>query len=256
MHSVVFKYRPIHWFPYRRKIKTTHPDSWEDLTPLQFEGVVDFLNNENKKDRDFILLANLLLSLNSPLTSFPPEIFELQKFLQSDKPFSCWIIKAIETESLFLQGPSDDFRNVTIGQFAFADTYFIQYIRDKKPEQLNKLITSLYYLVEWDPDGFLGLENKISLISEKTKTAILFNYMIMRMWIMQKYPYVFPKPPKDNDNKESKKETLKPHSTWREFIRNLINGDYVNEDKILKTLMHTVLYDYNANIKKQINKKK
>lgn len=255
MHNVIFKYRPIFWFPWQKEIKTTHPEKWEELTPLQFEGVVNFINNQRKTENDFVLLANLLLSLQVPLSSFPAEIYDMQKFLNDEKLFSCWIIKTIEIEHIFLAGPQNDFKNVTIGQFAFADTFFIRYIRDKKEELLDKLIASLYFSGGiFNPDIIEPRAESLTGLHEKTKTAILFNYMIIRRWIMKRYPFIFPEPPKDEEEKTNKEP--KPHSTWREFVRSLVNGDYVNEDKILNTLMHTVLYDYNENIRKQKTKKK
>lgn len=254
MHQVVFKYRPVQWLPYQKEIKTTHPERWEELNQHQFEEVVEYLNTEEKTETAVVSLANALLSLESPMLNFPPEIMMLPTFLNEDKYFSCWIIKSLKG----LTGPKDQFKNVSIGQFAFADTFFIQYMRDASTSVLDKLIGTLYINEKFNPDRIELHTNEMATLPDETKAAILFNYSVMRMWIMEKYPYIFPKPAEETSDQEpgTSNQEKKPHSSWREFIRNLVNGDYVNEEKILDTLMHTVLYDHNQSIKQQKNKKK
>jgi hypothetical protein len=255
MHDIIFKYQPYGKLLFKKKVKTSHPENWGELTRLQFEDVVEFISKPKKTDSDFTLLTNSLLSLKDPLTDFPLEIYELQKFLSEKPDFDCWIIKDLEINGDTLNSPDDRFRNITIAQFAFADTFCIQFLRDKKEETLDKMIVSLYHPGKsFNPDEIEERAIAISKLSPRTKAAILFNYQVIRNWIRDKYPYVFPKPTEKEEKQGSK--SLKPHSNWRDFLRSLVNGDYVNEDKILNTLMHTILYDMNKNIEEQKKKKK
>ena len=251
MHDVIFKYRPITWFPYQKEIKTTHPESWDELMPDQFESIVAFLNSFPTK-ASHVLLTNSLLSLKNPLYDFPDEIFNLKNFIKIDEPFSTVLIKTICPGKNNLYGPSNQFRNVSIGEFAFGETYYLKFMNDKNEKLLYKMI-AVYYRrksEEFNPDI---IDTRGSLISElpaRTKNAILFNYQVVRRWIQKLYPYIFP------ETSENEIQIKRESSTWRDFVRNLVNGDYVNEEKILKTLMHTVLSDINENIRKQKTKKK
>lgn len=253
MHAITLKYCPFPRIPYKKEIQTTHPENWSELTQVQFCKVVDFINNPYHE----LLLTNSLLSLEKPLLDFPSEIHELKSFIKLDEPFKEVLIKSFKTGGLEFFGPDDNYRNVTILEFTFADTFFIKFNRDHKEGDLDKLITTLYRplvsgtgkRIDFDPDHLNDHLPEIGLLDGKLKNAILFNYKVNRLYIQKLYIWLFPAPSDEDNNKV-------PVSPWRDFIRNLINGDYVNEDKILNTLMHTVFSDTNYRIKQQKKKKK
>jgi hypothetical protein len=263
VHDVVLKYRPIPWIPIKKTIRSKHPEAWHELSADQFAGVVEFLNKAYTK-KDQTLLVNSLLSLKNPLDHFPEEVLDLHEFIKIKDPINDWVIKHLEIKGVVYHGPADQFRNVTIGEFAFADSYFINYLKTEKQEYLDKMLACYYRPENPHPDPRRTIrdlrepfnpvytdENRLIFagLDARLKAAIVFNYKNMRIWIQDQYTWVFPKATEE-------KKADKDSGGWREFVRSVVNGDYVHQEQILQTLMHTVLYDMNQNIKHQAKLKK
>jgi hypothetical protein len=262
VHDVKIKYRPIPWIPYNITIPGKHPSSWNELSTLQFITVVDFLSKPFTVENQ-VVLVNSLLNLKSPLQSFPPEILVLHDFVKLTTPLSDWVIKKLIIDKQVFIGPSNQFRNVSIGEFAFADSNFLKFLKTKDESFLFKMIACLYRPENHYPNPNQTVkdlrmkfnpvyvdENSLffSKLDQDTKLALLFNYKNIRTWIQNKYPYVFPK-------EKSERKEGNSSEGWRDFIRSLVAGNYTLQDEILKTLLHTVLYDMNHTIKVQIKSK-
>jgi hypothetical protein len=260
---VEFKYKSISWLPVFKKIKATHPSSWGDLDLFQFAEVVEFLNSpysEQKHDH----LINSLLKLKNPLTGFPEEVVRLHDFIKNDYPLVTWVIKHLAINDQILLGPFDRFKNVTIGEFIFGDSHFLRFVKNNDSEQLCKFLACYYRPVNENPDINSTIEDDrikfnpkhierrailFHSLDERVKNAIVFNYKNMRGWIQDQYTWVFPKG-HESDQKNN------GQSPWRNFASVIIDGDYVNQEKIMETLLHTVLYDMNQKIKSQSKNKR
>lgn len=245
MHQVEIKYG-------KKTIRTGHPEKWTELNESQFCDVVAYVHGK----MDISLLANSLLKLKDPMTGFPPEVFELHKFIA--EPFTEVLIKSIRINDVVLTGPKDQFSDVEIGQFAFGDTHYIKFLRNHDEQNLNKMIASFYLQGTYDQEQTNDMADMVSNISDKTRMAILFNYQVIRKWIFDKYGWLFPQPPDppEADRPPKGGKSNEPRSYWRKFVTTLINGDYVNQEKILMAKMHTVFFDMNERIKEQKKRKR
>lgn len=236
----------------KKKVKTRHAENWPELNESQFCDVVAYMHGKI----DSSLLVNSLLRLKDPLINFPPEVIGLHDFIKD--PFIEVLIKSIRINDMVLTGPQDQFRNVEIGQFAFGDTHYIKFLRNHDENELNKMIATFYLDKAYNQEETNDLADLISNVPARTKLAILFNYQIIRKWIFDRYGWLFPAAGEDTlrPSDTSLKGGKEPRSYWRKFMTSLINGDYVNQEKILKAKMHTVFYDMNERIKDQKKRKK
>jgi hypothetical protein len=256
---VKLSYRPIPWLPFKKEIKTTHPEKWAELDAFQFADVVEFLGKPYDK-KSHIALINSLLDLKIPLFDFPEEIIDLHSFIKESYPIRDWVIKSLVLKTGILIGPSDEFRNVTIGEFIFGDSFFLEYLKHDSEKALFKFLACFYrialpagtndYTYEDDRVKFNPkyIESNAKYFEDLDKgliNAIVFNYKNIRGWIQDKYSWVFPKG-SDESPKKAKSE-----GPWRKFAKNVIGGDYVNQDKRMQTLMHTILYDMNQDLRDQ-----
>ena len=206
MHTVKIEYRPIPWIPFKKTIRTKHPEAWHELSTIQFVNVVEFLSNPFTVDSQVILI-NSLLNLKTPLHSFPSEVVNFHDFLKLTDPLNDWVIKKLIIEGKTYWGPSDQFRNVSVGEFAFGDSHFSNFLKTNNQDFLNKMI-ACYFRPE-DPapnpnrtvkDARLRFnplqadENSLvfTKLDQRTKEAILFNYKNMRTWIQDQYSLGFP----------------------------------------------------------------
>lgn len=256
MITVELSYRMVPWLPFKKYVKASHPEGWAELDTFQFADVVEFINKPYDKNSHTALI-NSLLDLKDPLTDFPEEIIKLHAFIKDSYPIRAWVIKSLAVKNQILLGPSDEFRNVTIGEFIFGDTYFLEYVKTNSPESLGRFLSCFYRPVDakgennytyednrvkFNPRHTVEWVKEFDVIDEGIKNAIAFNYKNIRGWIQDKYSWVFPK---GSDSAPKSK----PEGQWRNFAKAVIAGDYVNQEKRMETLMHTILYDMNQDIK-------
>ena len=69
---------------------------------------------------------------------------ELSTWLYTEQCSDKFIVNKIKLSKLKLYGPGDGFRNMSGGEFLFAETYYFSYLKDKDPENLNKFIASIF----------------------------------------------------------------------------------------------------------------
>jgi hypothetical protein len=120
-------------------------------------------------------------------------------------------------------GPGDLFRNLTMGQFMFADNFFFRYHNDKKPEDLDRFIGSMMTKKQSWIDHLLKKETKyftetLSKLPEHAKQAILFNYGAVRKKLTEKFTHVFPKKQPDSAPRKM------PLPRWDKHMWKLADG--------------------------------
>jgi hypothetical protein len=247
-----------------RIVKTTHPMRWEEVSDRQMEDVALFINGLISREQ----LVNSLLSLQDPFYNFPPEVYALHGFI--GEPCKVIRIKEVKVGGRVFKGPADEMRDTEIGQFAVGDTYYIRFQRcnemlrtaqhdktkliDESNMFLNRFLASFWIEGEYEQEKSKADADVIGRLPERTKLGMLMNYQLVRSWVFGQYGWLFPSPQREDEEilrvAQDDKKKNKIQSQWREFIHSLVNGDYVNEEKILKAKMHTVFYDMNERIKK------
>ena len=182
---------------------------------------------------------------------------ELTKWLYSNQCSDKFIIKKLKYNRLKLCGPENGFRNMTAGEFLFADTYYFTYLRDNNAEILDKFIATIFRKkagiftkviyrilkrrkfadnrIEFDENLINARAKLIENIVFKIKQAILFNYGAVRKDMTKKFKYLFPIPPDPEKNKKTKTKIVIPN--WEIWMWQLASGNTdADFNKVASTL--------------------
>lgn len=231
-----------------KEIRLTLPTSWNQLSKKQLENIAfqiecyHFEIRDNKdaeletRTRLYISVAKEFLRGNKfhniriALKEIQPkEYAKLTKFIfeQNTRTFFEESIK-IKGSTYF--GPAVRLRNVTIGEFALADSLFYNWKQSFKVGYLNALCATLYRKSD---DSATEIDkrkkfNKLLVDSDslafknvnyKTKLAIAYSYEGCRNNFIDTYKNIFPK-------KQHSQPTLKSKYTpFGEIILDKIKGD-------------------------------
>lgn len=277
-----------------RKLKGSLPENHDELTSDQFMDVAKIFTKGEFNFIDKILLLHKWLAWS--VSDFK-EVFEVDPVLASDSDnnlCSKWsamernreAVKLLDFifEDLILQrnyipqietsirtwtksiyiGYADRFRNVSFGEFIFADTYFILYQQTKNKTFLYKFIATLYRTrgkgfarEDWKGD-YRKKFNEFNIdldaqflpcLDEDLLNAILYNYIGIRRWMGTKFPLVLPNDPGEKD---AKKKKTRPQ--WQKLIRHFTGGDVTKENEIVVLPVSKIMAELNERIKE--NRKK
>jgi len=208
---------------------------------------------------------------------------ELSKFLDQKRETNRFVIqhiavypemKTIEKWAVFLRlkngmrlyGPEDGFKNVTMGEFLFADTYYFAYARDKNPEQLNKFIATLFrprrkkyrkgnrdVREDFNETLIPGRSMLIEKLIPEARLAILFNYGAVRKDMCKKFTHLFPV--REKTQPVDNKPISLPE--WHKWMWNLADGNTDEDfDKVARSLCLNILSKIDDLIKDSKNKKR
>jgi hypothetical protein len=271
MVKVTLKYRKYSWWPGMSVKVVEFPTEWEELNAGQFILAVKILTKGYLGDRDKTVFFNSVLGLkNFPLYNLPQEVLRLTDFmLDITEPFAKVMVPVVEVDGVRYYGPDDGFNNMKIWEWGFTDTQFIEYSKNKSDYLLHRTIAAIYRPSMNDPEhdrtskDFKGdirepfndaiVDERVKVFEKldlETKAAIIFNFRVIRRWIEDRYPNVFPKYKPvlrvilGRDNKNG----------WDKFIRNLCNGDLTKLDQAGEIYLHNALTEADEAIEEQ-NKK-
>lgn len=125
------------------------PSEWNELTRAQLIFVAPrvMLANKSRRLRSEILfhfigfkVPNLSEMNLSQLTGLFPAVDWLWKSPELTKN----LLPEIEIEKIKFNGPSDELKDITVSQFAFADKYMSLFLKKKEEIYLDLLIGTLY----------------------------------------------------------------------------------------------------------------
>lgn len=184
------------------------PSSWLELSPWQCAEIAHLYLSADPDDfaaayREMIFILFQIEDSRSAkrrltkLVNNVP-ISELEKrarFLtQTTNHYSFPIIKG-------LIAPAVRLTDISIRQFSTIDTFFFTWNKNRTLTNLNRLVASLYRVKKEYSDLDLPEVGKItSKIPEKQKSNIALGYIFTRKHITEKFPIVFPPPPKEEEN--------------------------------------------------------
>jgi len=258
LRDILIKYRPIPFIPVYRTIKRTFPDKWHELSQEQFMHMARFYENPLPDLKDKMMLIKHVLNLSKyafygfthwQIHNLLP-LFDWMENIAFNKVF----IQQFNIGDTVFHGPKDGFENLTFDEFIVADTYFVIFLNTKDLKDLSRLTYSLFRpaspsgtrmpIDEFDLDQYSDHFNKMNI---HLLLAIVFNYRIVRRWLEQAYPLVFPK----TDQEEVKQKNQKKISTpkWTTIRRKLANDVIADIPRIGKLPLHTVLADLTERIK-------
>ena len=244
MTTVEIQYRPVRWLRYSKKIRTTHPDAWDELSPSQMISAASAMK-QAISDEDLIAwmlgLKKRLVRRFSALQKL--SAIELLKFLESYTPREEFIIPSIAG----FDRPLPRLKNETFGCFIFAETFFDRYASTGDTEYLAKFIACYYRKGSFNEADVATRAEKIMKESAITQEAICINYFLIREWLSGSYPLVF---------RSAEDPTRKEKSSWLD-VHDIIVGDDITKQKEYADLpISTVLRYLNNRIRKNLDESK
>lgn len=229
MTPIKLEYRPYRLIPYVRTIKTSHPDTWGELSPRQLIAAVRFTEGTVTDDEVITILLKSTKRLVRRLTPYQKFcIIDLLSFLETHTPWYDFILPSIGE---FCK-PKPRLKDETFGTFIFAETYFDKYLKSQDKEYLARFIACYYRngpFREADITPHAELIARLPLVNQE---AISINYALIREWLTQEYPNVF-QPAQD--------QTKAAQSTWLDVYDAIVGDDIVKQAEYADLPISTVL---------------
>lgn len=231
-----------------KNIHLTLPTNWNELSRKQLENIAfqiecyHFEVRDNKeaeleiRTRLYISVAKELLRGNSfkavrtALTEILPSEYAAHSKFIFDKNTRTKFAETIKIKGATFYGPAVRLRNVTIGEFSFADSLYYNWKQTFNVAYLNTLCATLYRtsISDENPTDKRKPFNKLLVdadakhfanLNYKTKLAIAYTYEGCRSYFTETYKNIFPK-------REVKQETLNSkYIPFGEIIIDKIKGD-------------------------------
>lgn len=254
-----------------KEIQLTLPSTWNELSQTQLENIAfqiecyhfEIRDNQGAeleiRTRLYIAAAKELLrgntfkNIKTALQEIPPaEYSAFTKFI-FDKNQRTVFRETLKIKGTSFYGPAKRLRNVTIGEFSFADALYYNWKQTFNTGYLNALCATLYRktdatATEIDkrkPFNKLLVDDTIKTfetVEYKTKLAIAYTYEGCRNNFIDTYKNIFPK-------REHNQPTLKSKYTpFGEIILDKIKGD----PSKLKTTQNLLTSDFLAIYDKDI----
>lgn len=227
MNNIKITYH--HWFR-EKSIETTFPSCWPEMTPRQFLALTSHPD-------DHELLA-VMLDIPKRIVKRLSllqihELANLFDFIKRDQKVSSFSLTTLRIPSAgILHSPNPKLQEMPFMQFVYVDTFYMSYAVDPRFETLCKLVSYLYS----PKTGFNKITadaniDKIRKLDKKTLEAISLNYGLIRKWITERYPLVFPK----------HSNTRKSHdSSWLDVFDNIVGDDLKDRDKYAEVPVNAV----------------
>ena len=133
--------------------------------------------------------------------------------------------------------------DASLEEWLTADAFYANYLRSKGESGLDEMIAVLYR-PQGEPYSDEGFETRLPDIKKSKqvpKTAFLLWYVGLKAFFRREYPFVFR--PSDGS------EDVSPHKTIFALLESLNDGRPQENERILKTRLHEVLYSLNEKIK-------
>lgn len=154
--------------------------------------------------------------------------FDLVDWLYSHATSEQFLVQELTIRKVFngktFYGPGKGFRDLTMGQFMFADFYNVSYHNERRPEDLSKLVAALFIPENCDDDSRSDQKHideragELNILPDHVRDAVLFNYRCVRRWLTGRFTYVFPKKQPDNAPRKM------PLPRWDRYMWNLAEG--------------------------------
>lgn len=228
MTSITIEYKPLSFLP-RRTASFNMPSDWNELTRAQIAAIPLLRRGMLSAKKVLRIFSDIKRSVLRKIDSYSISILlnELG-FLNTPGATSTFLIKKLGA----FKAPDDKMRNVSFGQFMYADTYFQSYI-DGKTDDLSRFVACLYVNGKGFKEKSINANASIiKTISPVKLEAIAVNYTLIREWLAASYPYVF-------SRSEGRKKKNSPG--WVALFDQVVGTDIVNSDKYARKPVNEML---------------
>ncbi len=223
MHTIKITYRR---FFRIRTIETTFPEAWSEMNARQFTALY--------KRPDDISLLSLMLRIPKRIVRKLSllQIYDLTglfDFIRRDTKVSSFILDQINCRSVgTLFSPKPRLAEMPFAQFIYADSFYMQYVETLRPEILRDLVAHLYVPGSgYDKNLADRNASRLKHMDQTILEAIALNYGLVRKWIVERYPLVFPA----GKETAARGKGCKTVGGWSDVFDNLVGDDLKDRDK-------------------------
>lgn len=262
------------------RLNLTIPETWNQLSPTQLQNIVYQIHcfqtivKDNAQALSItsaklyvqvakeMLRGNKWFSVQRALKEIQPkEFFVWCKFLY-DSVERTKFIPPLKIKGILYYPPGQRLRNISIGEFAFADSAYDQWRKTKKHIWLDVLCATLYREhTEGNPEldirrPFIKQAvdvraDKFKTLSFKTKLTIAACYEGCRNHIERSYPTIFPAPPKTKEGEEQVTNPVKAkYVSFGKLVIMKIDGDPAKLEQTNSVLAYDFLNIMASDIEK------
>lgn len=245
MQEIKLKYRPLAWLPLERTLRGRFPTAWEELSPLQFTA----LTTLSEKDDPAALVALFTGLPRRVVRRMDPyqvsRIWWITDWVKEESCCNRFMIPRIGSGGRTLVCPRPGLRGVSFGRFIFCDMAYEGYLETKDPQDLFRMLGSLYIpqdesFTDELPGRSLPL---VRSLDEKTSGAILFNYSLVRRWLAGRYPLLFPVAEPEGEEAKGAKPAPrhKASGAWIRVFDSIVGDDISRHQEYADIPLHNVL---------------
>lgn len=244
MIRVEMKYRR---YLLRRSIAMSVPTKWSELSEHQFKAVAGQMFGKWSSERFFCQFFLISSDVLHRLDGF--QIFKLSELIGfiSDMTLPCnlWILPRLGE----YRAPEPNLTGVTLQAWMTVDTYFSKYILTGKEDFLDRGIAALYLRkgVSYSGKKVVDIAREAQRISgydPETKKAIVLNYVLIKNWLSQSYPDLFPIVKPTSASAKKAKGT-----DWLEIFDRLVGDNITKIDDYKKMMVNDAFRIMNRRIK-------
>jgi hypothetical protein len=241
------------------RIDITVPTKWNELTPFQLKLIGRLLYSKKEFEKKFFrqLLATVIFIPKFRFIHFWKfflilrevgfdGIIQYADFIFDENDALTKFPEFYKVGRTKLYGPGERLQNISINELSYADAFYFNWINKSDEKDLQRLVACLYR-----PAGTNNQEsdirkpfNKLLLPKNAELTdrialsdmyIIALAYQGSRETFKKRYPYVFPKPLKSEEE-----ETIKPNKPikYTPFSK-LVNAMAMDEVQVFGTISET-----------------
>lgn len=214
-----------------RTIETTFPEAWSELDARQFTALY--------RRPDDVSLLSLMLNIPKRIVKRLSllQVYELAglfDFIQRDTKVSSFLLDKLKCPCAgVLYCPKPKLADVSFLQFIYVDSFYMQYAETLRTEILFDLVAHLYTPESgYDKRTADRNSGRMKRMDVATLEAVALNYGLVRKWIADRYPVVFPA-----GNAEKKQRDT---GSWSEVFDNLVGDDLKDRDKYADVPVNSV----------------
>ena len=161
------------------------------------------------------------------------ELANLFDFIKRDQKVSSFSLSTLRIPKAgILRSPNPKLQEMPFMQFVYVDTFYMSYATNPRFETLCKLVSYLYSpKTGFNKQTADNNIDKIKKLDRNTLEALSLNYGLVRQWITERYPLVFPKQSSKRKNHDS---------SWLDVFDNIVGDDLKDRDKYAEVPVNAV----------------
>lgn len=253
MRDITFEYR--HW-GLKKVLRSKIPQTLEEADERQFAALIAYSQgamNEAEFFKMFLGVNDDILARLDPwqLYVLAENISSMWKLQATDRFFlDTLCLQATQKETaMVLQAPAAKLKGMPFQQFMTVDQFWQWYVYTERTEYLYAMAAALYL-----PQGKTFFETDNSSVAQQLQErterwkldGIALNWTLIREWLSDIYPFLFPKAPSEGE----KKQKQRPGS-WLTIFDALVGDDFARIDSYKQLETMDVIRLVNRRIKAQ-----